>query len=122
MNLYKSLSKVKIAFLCCELIFLPLSLYLGVMHRICNQDCSCIHDKSSEILYWVSFILGPLILLTYIIVLIISLDIHIKYITNFINRINFDFLRIKNDLKWNIIILIYHFIFLIILFNFISYY
>ena len=116
MNLYKSLSKVKIAFLCCELIFLPLSLYLRVMRRICNQDCSCIHDKSSEILYWVSFILGPLILLTYIIVLIISLDIHIKFITNFMNKINIDFKRIKNDLRWNIIILIYHFIFLIILF------
>ena len=120
-KLYKFLSKVKIAFLCCELIFLPFPLYFKLFQNLKiirfkkhGKFCKCFCSVFLSSWVFSGLILGPLILLTYIIILIISLNIHIKYITNFMNRINSDFQRIKNDLKWNIIILIYHLIFLIL--------
>ena len=41
-----------------------------------------------------------------IIIIIISLNIHLNYITDFIDKINLDFNNQRHDFKWNIIQLI----------------
>ena len=53
-----------------------------------------------------------LVKLTDIIIIIISLSIHLNYITDFIDKINLDFKNQKHDFKWNVIQLICSLIFL----------
>ena len=51
-------------------------------------------------------------MIIYIVISIINLNINVKYIKNFMNLINIDFEREKNDIKWNIIMIIYSILFL----------
>ena len=55
-----------------------------------------------------------IIYLLNIIFIIICLIIHDKYITNFLNKINLDFQKEKNDFKWNLIILIYQILYIVL--------
>ena len=98
-KVYKALSKGKLALFCLLNIFIMFFLI-----NLCLENCS-------KDLFKILLIIIPIcILIVYLlnlIFIIICLSIHVKYITNFMNKINLDFQREKNDFKWNLIILIY---------------
>ena len=94
-KVYFSLTVVKIIFFCIENI----SIFIT----------GCFISAKSYII-----ILFILIKIAYITILIISLNIHNIYINNFMNKLNLDLAIEKNDIKWNVIILIYSLIFFFI--------
>ena len=106
-KVYKAISKGKLALFCLLNIFL--------LFVLIN---SCLEQKISENLFNIfMIILGICLFITYLLNLIftiICLSIHVKYITNFMNKLNLDFQREKNDFKWNLIILIYQILFIVI--------
>ena len=96
-KVYKSCSKGKLASFCLINIFL-----FGVLFNKCLK-CETIEKIFSYITPF-GFLISYLL---YIIFVIICLSIHVQYITNFMNEINLDFEREKNDFKWNLISLIF---------------
>ena len=100
-KVYKALSKGKLALFCLLNIFILFSVisFILVESRILKY----IYD----IILSICLICAVIIYLLNFIFIIICLNIHVKYITNFMNKINLDFQREKNDLKWNLVILIY---------------
>jgi len=94
-KVYISLSIVKIIFFCIE------NLSIFITGRFIKVESYAI-------------ILFIFIKIAYIIILIISLNIHNIYINNFMNIINLDLAIEKNEIKWNVIILIYSLIFFFI--------
>ena len=88
-ELYKSFPLVLLILYCCEFFFSFFSLIF--------LDCSFKKKLSF-------FILFLLINATFIIILILELNIHIKYIMNFLDKINSDFEYWRCDFRWDIII------------------
>ena len=76
-------------------------------------ECKILKHIFENILF-ICLICTGIIYLLNIIFIIICLSIHVKYIMNFMNKINLDFQREKNDLKWNLVILIYKFFLILI--------
>ena len=90
-------------------IFLILLLFF-----FCLKECDKISKDTFEVILIIIIVCSIIVYLLYFIFVSICLDIHIKYITKFMNKINLDFIREKNDFKWNLILLIYKIIFLAI--------
>ena len=101
-NLYKSIAKGKLALFCLQNIFIALLIlfYILFEYRESNNGCLGLILMICLVCYIAIFFL-------YITFVIICLTIHVKDITNFMNRINLDFERERNDFKWNLIILIF---------------
>ena len=110
MNVYESCSKGKLASFCLLNIFIFFSVLLYIIH------CNCVKLEGKVQDYLILIIAGcsSAIYFLYIIFTLICLGIHDQYITNFMNKINLDFEREKNDVKWNVTIFIYQIILLII--------
>ena len=100
LKLYKSIAKGKLALFCIINIFIVLLFVIQYLNKI------KILLNYIEIITAVFVAAFIIVYLLYFIFISICLDIHLKYITNFMNKINFDFERKKNDFKWNMIILI----------------
>ena len=94
-KLYFILSIVKIVFFCIENIGLFM--------------IGCFVEFKSYII-----IIFIFIKMANIIILILCLNIHNIYINNFMNKINIFIEKEKNDIKWNVIILIYSLIFFVV--------
>lgn len=109
MKVYKSLSKGKLALFCIMNIFLLLGLIILFLYNI--EYLSKNHFEIIVILLMIFSIIDYIINFIFI---SICLGIHVKYITRFMNKINLDFEREKNDFKWNFIILMYYIFFLVI--------
>ena len=105
---YKNVSVAKIVLLCILSPFIFTLICFGFCRLVIdsNNSCRCflnIFISFFIITYLINFIL-----------IIISLSIHLKYITNFMNEINLDFKREKNDFKWNLFVFIYNILILVI--------
>ena len=100
MKVYKSLSKGKLALFCLFHIFFIFILIYSCLESSC-PDFVAIFGVCSGICLIIVYLLK-------LIFIIICLNNHIKYITNFMNKLNLDFQREKNDYLWNLILLIYH--------------
>ena len=101
-KVYKALSKGKLALFCLLNIFFILTIFFFILEER-GYD-------SKNIFYILTIISRICLLIVYllsIIFIIICLNNHVNYITNFMNKINLDFKREKNDFKWNLITLIY---------------
>ena len=94
---YNSLSVTKIVFICCEFTFIIFLIFISK----CN---GCLDDSCCLIGY---IILISCIILAYVILLIISLDNYIKYISGFMYKINSDLKRVEIGYELITIILIY---------------
>jgi len=97
---YKSLYITKIVFLCIEYICIIIIIILIV--KSCPANIFL-----DVVVFIIAFILAGLIYLVYFIIIIVCLDYHRKYVTNFMNKINFDLTNHKNDYKWNVAVLIH---------------
>ena len=106
---YISLAKGKLSLFCMQNILMFLSIVIYIMKEI---------FKNFESLYSILIIIFIccfiIIYWIYFIFIAICLDIHIKYVTHFMNKINSDFEREKADYKWNFIILLFDVLFLIL--------
>ena len=95
-DVYKSLSKGKLALFCLMNVFIIIIIVIIIILDINNEIVAVISGIT----------LGITCLLDEIFV-IICLNIHLKYITNFMNKINLDYGRDKNDFKWNLVVLLF---------------
>ena len=68
-----------------------------------NSPISCNLPDCKEV-FVVFFVLTKLV---NIVIIIICLSFHVKYIKNYMNKINIDFEKDKNDFKWNVAVLIF---------------
>ena len=105
MDDYNSLYIVKIVFFCIEytsLIIITIIWFLRENRHNCD-DCwkNCLY---------VLFFIVNLFYCIYFIIISVCLDCHRLYVENFMNKINFDFEKQKNDYKWNVAVLM-HYIF-----------
>ena len=97
-KVYTALSIGKIVLFCLQHAFFILAIIIYCCKSDkCNKEC----------LFIIVTIISIINYLLQIIFVIICLNHHVKYITNFINKINLDFEKDKNDFKWNLIILLY---------------
>ena len=101
-KVYIALSKGKIAFFCLQHAYFIFGIII-----YCFESYKC---NSKECLLMTATIIFGINFLLQIIFVIICLNHHVKYITNFINKINLDFEKDKNGFKWNLIILLYPYI------------
>jgi len=67
-----------------------------------SSEDNCLNNA-----FKIIFVLAGLIYLVYFIIIIVCLDYHRKYVTNFMNKINLDLTNNKNDYKWNVAVLIH---------------
>ena len=105
--IYKSLYITKIVFLCIEYICLFFILIMFIFKSSFEKCClNSVKEGTVGILYFFAILIN----LIYFIIIIVCLDYHRKYVTNFMNKINFDLTNHKNDYKWNVAVLI-HFLF-----------
>ena len=101
---YKSLYITKIVFFCIEYTCIFFYIIMVIFESSFEICCSYTVKKNiSTILY----VLATLIYFIYFIIILVCLDYHRKYITNFMNKINFDLTNNKNDYKWNVAVLIH---------------
>ena len=97
-KVYTALSIGKIVLFCLQHAFFIFAIIIYCCKSDkCNKEC----------LFIIVTIISIINYLLQIIFVIICLNHHVKYITNFINKINLDFEKDKNDFKWNLIILLY---------------
>ena len=64
-------------------------------------------EGKSKFLFIIFLSCTTILFSSYLIILIICLYYHYEYIKDFMNDINLDFQRDKNDYKWNIIVIIF---------------
>ena len=102
-KVYKNLSISKFAALCFEFLITVFSVLLFID---CHFRKCCEHKSYFENLYIGSIISFIIIKLGNIIILIINFVISIKYIINFIYKINSDLEKEKYDFIWNILAII----------------
>ena len=98
-KVYIALSKGKIALFCLQHAFIIIAIIIFCCENHKSNPKKC--------LFIIPIIINIINFLLQIIFVIICLNHHVKYITNFINKINLDFEKDKNDFKWNLIILLY---------------
>ena len=111
MEVYESCAKGKLASFCLLNIFIFLAFIVFILFI---ANCEEIQGKVIDILKIIFIVCVGVVYLLYIIFILVCLGIHVQYITNFMNKINSDFEREKNDFKWNLIIFLYEIIFIII--------
>ena len=75
--------------------------------KLFEESCENRFSDNVKKLVKIIIILASLLYLVYFIIIIVCLDYHRKYITNFINKINFGLTNNKNDYKWNVAVLIH---------------
>ena len=109
-NVYLSLAKGKLALFCLQNIF---TVFLILFYII--NEYKKFNNNFIDAILLIFLACYTTIFLLYIIFVIICLSIHVKCITNFMNKINLDFEREKNDFKWNLIILIFKIQFIVAL-------
>ena len=113
-NVYGSIFIFKIVFFCFEYtcLIIMLILFICAHHNRCKYECC---DKFEKVFLSLLIIAGIMYLFNFVFVTV-CLDYQIKYVLDFINKINFDFENNKIDYKWNVAILIHSlFIFIYII-------
>ena len=109
MDTYNSLYIIKIVFFCIEYPLI-IFIFIGIIVKYFDVFGS---DFSSNLVFIIIFIPGASLIFINFILEIVCLDYQRNYISNFMNKINFDLEKQKNDYKWNVAVLI-HSLFLIL--------
>ena len=96
MEVYESCAKGKLASFCLLNIFIFLAFIVFILFI---ANCEEIQGKVIDILKIIFIVCVGVVYLLYIIFILVCLGIHVKYITNFMNKINLDFEREKKILN-----------------------
>ena len=105
LDIYDKLYITKIVFFCIEYT----SIIIIIFIYFCREKGQIFTSDHFKIFLYILFFISLLLNFIYFILIIVCLGFHREYVITFMNKINFDFEKNKNDYKWNVAVLLHFF-------------